>query len=96
MKNVINKIVGTLIGVLIIVVIILGLAYLTKTLIFKVFANEEVHTEEYTVSANQTLWDIAEENKKPGTDTREYVYNLRKLNNIDCIILPGQTIQIIK
>lgn len=53
--------------------------------------------EEYVVSNGETLWSIACENKKEKQDVREYVYQLRQLNNIDdCIIVPGQTIKIIK
>lgn len=53
--------------------------------------------EEYVVSNGETLWSIACENKKEKQDVREYVYQLRELNNIDdCIIVPGQTIKIIK
>ena len=90
-----NKILSWVLATWIIIVTILGLACLTKMLIFNLFENEEIHTEEYTVSANDTLWSIACEYSKG--DVREYVYNLRKLNNIDdCIIYPGQVIQIIK
>ena len=70
---------------------------ISQIIINTVFTKEQIHTEDYTVSSNETLWDIALENKKDGTDTREYVYNLRKLNNIDdCIIHEGQVIKIIK
>lgn len=85
-----------LIKVVIVIIILLGIIFTTKALIEKAFKEEPIHTEDYIVSDGQTLWDIAEENKKEGTDIREYVYNLRKLNNIDCIIYPGQTIKIIK
>ena len=30
--------------------------------------------EEYVVSAGETLWSIASENKKDGQDVREYIY----------------------
>ena len=50
-----------------------------------------------SVSAGDTLWSISCKYKKSGQDVREYVYELRELNNLDdCIIYPGQVIQIIK
>ena len=53
--------------------------------------------EEYVVSTGETLWSIASENKKEGQDVREYIYELRKLNNLDdCIIYPNQVIKILK
>lgn len=57
--------------------------------------NNEI--ESITISTGDTLWSIASEYKKPGQDVREYIYELRKLNNLtDCTIYPGQEIQIIK
>lgn len=53
--------------------------------------------EEYVVSTGETLWSIASENKKDGQDVREYIYELRKINDLDdCLIYPGQVIRIIK
>lgn len=57
--------------------------------------NNEI--ESITVSAGDTLWSIASEHKKSGQDVREYLYELRKLNNLEnCTIYPGQKIKIIK
>ena len=57
--------------------------------------NNEI--ESIVVSTGDTLWSIASEYKKPGEDVREYIYELRKLNNLEnCIIYPGQKIKIIK
>lgn len=53
--------------------------------------------EEYVVSTGETLWSIASENKKDGQDVREYIYELRKLNDLDdCMIYPNQVIKILK
>ena len=53
--------------------------------------------EEYVVSNGETLWSIASENKKEGQDVREYIYELRKLNELDdCMIYPNQVIKILK
>lgn len=57
--------------------------------------NNEI--ENITVSAGDTLWSISCEYKKAGQDVREYIYELRKLNNLtDCTIYPGQVLKIIK
>lgn len=51
--------------------------------------------EEYVISEGDTLWSIACENAE--TDIREYIYKLRKINDLDnCILYPGQKIKIIK
>ena len=60
-------------------------------------AKENVIYEDYTVTAGDTLWSIASENKKDGQDVREYIYELQKVNELhDCMIYPNQTITIIK
>lgn len=64
-----------------------------------VFANVEksVTTIEHTVVSGETLWSIATEYKKDRQDIREYIYELRKLNNLeDCNLNVGQEILIIK
>lgn len=66
------------------------------TLFNNCFAVKKVETEDYIVTNGDTLWSIAAEYKHEKQDIREYVYQLRKLNNIDCIIYPGQEIKIIK
>lgn len=66
------------------------------TLFNNCFAVKKVETEDYIVINGDTLWSIATEYKHEKQDIREYVYQLRKLNNIDCIIYPGQVLKIIK
>ncbi len=67
------------------------------TLFSKCSATKKVETEEITVSAGDTLWSISCEYKKTGQDVRSYLYELRKLNELnDCIIYPGQVLKIIK
>lgn len=62
-----------------------------------VFATKTVEYENYTVAQGDTLWGIASENKKVGQDVREYIYELREVNNMnDCLIYPNQVIKIIK
>lgn len=66
-------------------------------LLNKCVAYKSIKTENYMVSTGDTLWSIACEYKKTGQDVREYLYNLRELNNLnDCVIYPGQVIKIIK
>lgn len=64
-----------------------------------VFANVDKSKTvvEHTVVCGETLWSIATEYKKEGQDVREYIYELRKLNNLDdCSLNVGQDIKIIK
>ncbi len=66
-------------------------------LLNKCVAYKSIKTENYMVSAGDTLWSISCEYKNPRQDVRSYLYELRELNNLnDCIIYPGQVIQIIK
>ena len=52
---------------------------------------------DYTVRRGDTLWEIAKENKASNTDTREYIYEIKQLNNLQTSsICEGQTIKIIK
>ena len=56
---------------------------------------EEVQTQDYIISSGDTLWSIAQEYKKPEEDTRQYIYDVKKLNNMtDSTIYAGQTIKI--
>lgn len=67
------------------------------TLFSNCSANKKIETEEITVSTGDTLWSIASEYKKDGQDVREYIYELRKLNNLEnCTIYPKQKLKIIK
>ena len=64
-----------------------------------VLANVEksITVAEHTVVCGETLWSIATEYKKDGQDVREYIFELRKLNNLeDCNLNVGQEILIIK
>lgn len=66
-------------------------------LLNKCVAYKNIKAENYMVSAGDTLWSISCEYKKTGQDVRSYLYELRELNELnDCIIYPGQVIQIIK
>jgi LysM repeat protein len=48
-------------------------------------------TTVHTVSAGDTLWDIASEVTSPGDDLREMVGRVRRLNDLSStVIVPGQ------
>lgn len=58
---------------------------------------QKMYTEDYTVTAGETLWSIAKDNIDNTKDIREYIYEIRQLNELDdCIIYPNQIIKIIK
>ena len=62
-----------------------------------VSATKTVEYQDYTVVQGDTLWSIASENLKSGQDIREYIYELREVNNLnDCLLYPNQIIKIIK
>ena len=51
---------------------------------------------QYTVSKGERLWDIAEQYKRPDQDIREYIYEIKKLNNMEnSTIYEGQELTII-
>ena len=50
---------------------------------------------EYQIQAGDTLWGIAEDYNKSNKDIREYIYELKKINELDSgLINPGQTIKV--
>ena len=70
---------------------IMILIALIITLFSNCLAGKKVETEDLVVSTGDTLWSIACEYKKDGQDVREYIYELRKLNNLEnCTIYPEQ------
>lgn len=52
--------------------------------------------EEYTVQNGDTLWSIAEEYADDNTNLQEYIYKIKKVNNITSNLEVGQTIKILK
>ena len=77
-------------------IIIVLLAFMSLLISVCKQTNNEFVIEDYIVQSGDTLWSIATTYKEPGQDIREYIYDIQVLNNIDCIIYPGQIIKIIK
>jgi LysM repeat protein len=47
------------------------------------------------IKPGDTLWSLAKKHKEPGQDTRELVYDIKKVNGIDDgNIYPGQLIKV--
>lgn len=76
---------------------IAGVLFISLCFINTVSTANSKKYEDYMVVKGDTLWSIAAENKKAGQDIREYIYELREINDMnDCLIYPNQTIKIIK
>lgn len=70
---------------------------LTALFNFCVAKPNESKVVDYTVCKGETLWSIAEEYKAEIEDTRHYIHDIKKLNNMDSSKLyEGQKIQIKK
>ena len=82
--------------------IILSIGLLLIVL-FLSLENTTAHTDKekeiisYTVSQGDTLWSIAKQQIDEKTDIRQYIYEIKQLNNMTtATIQVGQTIKIIK
>ena len=59
--------------------------------------NEEAEILSYTVCKGDTLWNIAQEYRTDNKDIRQYIYELKQLNNmLNSKIYEGQKLKIIK
>lgn len=50
---------------------------------------------DYQVEAGDTLWEISSKYRPDDMSIQEYIYNLKKFNDIGSIIYPKQTIHIL-
>lgn len=56
---------------------------------------EKFYFEEYIVESGDTLWSIAGEYNQPGKDIRELIYDIKKINKLDSVVIkPGQALEI--
>lgn len=77
-------------GLIIIAIILLAITS-------KSVSKSKKEYEEYIVQEGDTLWNIALEYKDEKQDTREYIYELKKLNNMNTSELKtNEKIMIIK
>lgn len=59
--------------------------------------SNEAETISYTVCKGDTLWTIAEEYKTDNKDIRQYIFELKQLNNMtNSNIYEGQELKIVK
>ncbi len=76
------------------IIILVSIIILVNTII-----NKTEYAEKYKtiyISEDETLWSIAEEYKKTNQDIREYIYEIKKLNNMEsAAIYEGQELTII-
>ena len=76
-------------------IIVFLLITLLSTSIAK--TNEEAEILPHIVCKGDTLWTIAKEYKADDKEIRQYIYELKKLNNMtNSNIYEGQTLKIIK
>ncbi len=55
-------------------------------------ANKKIDYNTIIVKSGDTLWDIAK-SENYNIDTREYIYQIRKINNLsDANLIPGQSL----
>lgn len=78
----------------------ISLILIILLIVFIVTLPKEIkYTQSYktiTVLEKETLWNIAEEYKKPNQDIRDYIYQIKELNNMDsAMIYEGQELIII-
>lgn len=78
---------------------ILILSIISILVIFINIIKKPKYIEKYksiSISDKDTLWKIAEQYSKPDQDTREYIYEIKKLNNMNTSALyEGQELIII-
>lgn len=76
------------------VIIVLSFILIVVAMLFSKtdFNGVNFHTEQYVVSSGDTLWSIGKECVGEEVDVREWISEVKKLNNIDSNIYPGQVI----
>ena len=74
-----------------VLILITALAIISVPLIVKAKGTQESQYITIVVRSGDTLWDIASEYTESNKDVRETIYNIKKTNNMDSVmIVPGQ------
>ncbi|MGO4986784.1 cell division suppressor protein YneA [Gallicola sp. Sow4_E12] len=77
------------------IIVLLSILFLTMgSLFFQIKSYGLENNEDqklYTVAYGDTLWKIAEEYKFENIDTRDYIANIKRLNNMKkAAVMPGE------
>lgn len=81
--------------ILAITTVILTLVLLLSVISFSGLTSKEVYYKDIEIEDGQTLWQIAESEFGKNSDIRKYVYQIKKINNIESSnIVPGQIIKV--
>lgn len=80
--------------IMVIVILVLLIFYLFNTLSME--DDFELSGETYVVQSGDTLYGIADKQIGSNVDIREYIYELKKVNDIDSMVYPGQKIKLLK
>lgn len=78
------------------IIIVLSIFFITLIPItHRVHSAEKITYSRVTVASGDTLWSIASQYTNKGEDIREFIYNIKKLNNLDsAMITPGEELLI--
>lgn len=76
--------------IIFIVLIIATLSITTRT------SGNDYCYDTYIVQPGDTIWDIATKNCPKNMDIREWIFKVREINRVDCLIHPGQEMKILK
>lgn len=80
---------------LIMVVLIATIIILVTILSYTAFTQKETSYKNIEIEDGQTLWEIVESEFGNNVDIRKYVYQIKKINNLqNSNIHPGQIIKI--
>lgn len=76
----------------VIIFILIALIFITLFISKVNFEGNDFHKEEYIIKSGDSLWSIGKKCIRESVDIREWIYEVKKLNNIDDNIYAGQVI----